>query len=360
MKLRMLTGTLVLVGLAGMAQARPNGDVIFALENQTGDDTIGVWDSGVGTTSTIATFASPVRLGGLLLAPDGNLYAADGPFLIQQDSTGRVMRIQNPLSGAPIIDNLSFGNTLSNPIGLAWHGATNGVVVGNNPGGDQFPNNRVDGFIHLSTPGGTQTTLFAEGSFPPVPRPGFTASSYLTDDPRGTGDFLVTAINGGAGPAGDGEGSQIYRLTVNNDLSSSLSLVVDLSNPAVTGLPAGLRFVAGITAKPGTNEVYVTDRTSSTIYKVLMNNDGTFNSIVPVISSGVPFAEVIVYDPFNNKLVVDTTDGIKRLNLDGSGLETIVTFAPGTHARGLAIVPAPGSALGLGLLGVLAGRRRRR
>jgi hypothetical protein len=88
-----------------------------------------------------------------------------------------------------------------------------------------------------------------------------------------------------------------------------------------------------------------------------MNNDGSFNSITALATTGVPSTEVIVYDPFNNKLVFDTTDGIKRMNLDGTGLETIVA---GVHARGLAIVPAPGSVVGLGLLGALAARRRRR
>lgn len=356
MNLRMVVGALVVAGLAGAVQARPNGDVIFSQHSVSGTDSIGVWNSGTNMTSTIATFADPVRLGGILLGPDGNLYVSDGPSPIEMNSTGRIMRFQNPLSGAPVIDNLTFGNTISNPIGLAWHPSTNGIIAANNPGGDQFPNNRIDGFIHVSTPGGVQTTLYNEGAFPP-PRPGFSASAYLANDPQNTGDYMVTAINGGAGAAGQGEGSQIYRLTVNPDLSSSLSLFVDLSNPAVTGLPVGLTNVAGITSRPGTNEIYVTDRVTSAIYRVLMNNDGSFNSISSIISSNVPFAEVIVYDPFNNKLVFDTTDGIKRVNLDGTGLETIVA---GVHARGLAIVPAPGSAIGLGLLGALAARRRRR
>lgn len=354
MKLRLSLSVLAGLVCAGAAAARPNGDVIFSLETPT--DTIGLWNSGTNTTSTIVTFADPnVRLGGLLLAPDGNLYASDGPYPIQNNSTGRIIRLQNPLSGAPIIDDLTFGNTISNPIGLAWHPGTGGILVGNNPGGDQFPNNRIDGFIHVSTPGGTQTTIYNEGAFPP-PRPGFSASSYLTHDPLGSGDYYVTAAEGGAGPLGEGEGSLIYRLHVNNDLTSSLSLVVDLSNPAVTGLPDSLTFVAGITSRPGSNELYVTDRNTDAIYKVLLNNDGTYNTILPVISTGVPSAEVIIYDPFNNKLVFDTTDGIKRVNLDGTGLETIVA---GVHARGLAIVPAPGSALGLGLLGLVTLRRRR-
>ncbi|MGE3107859.1 MAG: PEP-CTERM sorting domain-containing protein [Phycisphaerales bacterium] len=355
MKLR-LTAALFVLALAGSASARPDGDVIFSLETPT--DTIGLWNSVTNMTSTITTFADPnVRLGGLLLAPDGNLYASDGPSPVLQDSTGRIIRIQNPLSGAPIISNLTFGNTISNPIGLAWHPSTGGIIAANNPGGTDFPNNRVDGFIHVSTPAGVQTTIFAETGFPPVPRPGFAASAYLTEDPQGTGDYLVTSIEGGAGPAGQGEGSQIYRMRVNPDLSTTLTLFADLSDPAVTGLPGSLTFVAGITSRPGSNELYVTDRFTNSIYRVLMNGDGSFNSISAVTSTGVPSAEVIVYDPFNNKLVFDTTDGIKRMNLDGTGLETIV---PGVHARGLAIVPAPGSAIGLGLLGALAARRRRR
>lgn len=356
MKLRLIASALVVVGFAGMAQARPNGDVIFALEAIPGIDTLGVWNSGSGTTSTIATFADPVRLGGILLAPDGNLYVSDGPSPIQTNSTGRIMRVANPLSGAPVITDLTFGNTISNPIGLAWHPSTNGVIAANNPGGDQFPNNRVDGFIHVSTPGGVQTTLYNEGPFPP-PRPGFSASAYIANDPRGTGDYLVNAIEGGAGPGGQGEGSQIYRMNVAANLTTSLSLVVDLSNPAVTGLPGPLTVVNGITSRPGTNEVYVTSRTANAIYKVLLNNDGSFNSIVPFVTTGVPAVEVIVFDPFNNKFVFDTSDGIKRVNLDGTGLETIVA---GVHARGLAIVPAPSSMLGLGVLGALAARRRRR
>jgi len=354
MNLRTTIGVLAAVGLASVAMARPNGDVIFSLETPT--DTIGLWDSGSGVITTIATFADPnVRLGGLLLAPDGNLYASDGPFPSQQNSTGRIIRLQNPLSGAPVIDNLTFGNTISNPIGLAWHGPTGGILAMNNPGGDQFPDNRVDGIIHVSTPGGAQTTLYNEGAFPP-PRPGFSSGAYITNDPRGTGDFFVTAVEGGAGVAGDGEGSQIYRLRVNNDLSISLDLFVDLSNPAVTGLPAGLTFVAGITNRPGSNELFVTDRVTNAIYRVDIAGDGSFSAITPILTTGATSAEVIEFDPFGNKLVFDTADGIKRVNLDGSGLETIV---PGVHARGIAIVPTPGSALGVGLLGLVALRRRR-
>lgn len=354
MNLRTTLAALTVVALAGTVSARPNGDVIFALETPT--DTIGLWDSGSNTSSTIVSFADPnVRLAGLLLAPDGNLYASDGPDLFETNSTSRIIRIQNPLSGAPILSNLTFGNSIYNPVGLAWHPGTNGIIVGNSPGGDRFPVPRVDGFIHVSTPGGVQTTLYNEGSFPP-PRPGFSASSYLTNDPQGSGDYYVTAIEGGAGPAGQGEGSQIYRFHVNNDLTNSLTLVVDLSNPAVTGLPGSLTFVAGITSRPGSNELYVTDRFTNAIYRVLLNGDGSFNSIAPILTVGAPSTECIIYDPFNNKLVFDTTDGIKRVNLDGSGLQTIV---PGVHARGLAIVPAPGTAIGLGLLGLVTLRRRR-
>ena len=76
------------------------------------------------------------------------------------------------------------------------------------------------------------------------------------------------------------------------------------------------------------------------------------------IATGFDGAQDIVYNQYTGKLVFSdfVQQRIYQMNLDGSGLEVL---AEGVNARGLTVVPAPGSLLALGGC-MLASYRRRR
>jgi hypothetical protein len=392
-----------LLASAGTAMAQTNGDIIFTDTvngpSGTSSNFVKWWQTGGGGVSTIFTYANAqdpsqlnrptTRLSDLTFGPNGSVFVGNGPSQVGDGTTntvGNIFRIDNPFSGAATSSTLVTGGDVQNPIGLWYDTAKQRLVYTNNP--TEGPLAGQNKGVYAMDNGGATTRLFAE---PPIaaglPRPANNA--FVVPSPQGNGDYYVVSTNGGkflvpqgSLPANRNFSSQVYRFGFGANPapdSGTYSLTVDFAdigptlasgnlpapldaftNPFGDGtLPQVLTDVRGITTGPSGN-LFVTDQLTGGIYEITLNGVGGYGSI-RTVTTGLSSPEAIAYDPYSNTLVFAEHTGpsgprIARINLDGSGLSTVVADV---WVRGIRIVPTPGAAALIGLGGLVALRRRR-
>lgn len=395
----------MLIALAGGvlgAASMANAGIVFTVEASTNgsipNQSVIYYNRTTASTGVKATAAqiaasiqaqnpglgfqeSYVRVADVAVGPNGDFLLTQGTFNDNQyappraggaPALGAVLRIQN-ITTAPSLQTITSSGFVSNAIGTIYHAPTNTALNVMNPGGLMNPSQRTDGIVGVNYGTGAQTVMYNEPV--PAPRPKYQAGAYIARDPRGNAganDFLVTSIQGGVNGNGDPNnnagGAQLYRFTFANDLTGgTMTRIVDFTNTAETGQASNFLIgnaedffnnggVRGVTSVPGTNEVYVAFRFFG-IWKVLLNADGTYNSMSQIDST--PFLDAIAYDPFQDKIVFGTQNaggGLWEVNRDGTGLNQLVS---GVFIRGIDVIPAPGAAALLGLAGLIAARRRR-
>lgn len=300
-------------------------------------------------------------------------------------ATGAVLRIQN-VTGAASVVTSSSGGMINNAIGVAYDASTNTAVHVGNPGGLMTPFPFHEGLIGNNYTTGAQTKIFDEVPNLANPRPRYQAGGYIQPDPRGLArTFLVGSIQGGVNSTftSTAGGPQLYRLTYDAGLGSgAVARVVDFTNPAETGVAEDFvdetidRFtnggIRGIAVVPGQNVVFVAMHDYG-IWKVNLTAAGAYDLASPMtqiiaptgLVNGQQFViDAMDYDPYANKLVfaadnangVSSLAGLWEINLNGTGANQLV---PNVLVRGIDFIPAPGSALLLGLGGLIVSRRRR-
>lgn len=420
---------LTVVGAAMGSASIAHADVIYTVERETvvgGDGnfafvpkhTIDYYNRTTLLPSTIITPAqvaaaiqaqnpglnfqtSEVRLADISVGPNGSFLVAQGqggPRGDPNTSTiglGAVLSLQN-VQTVPSISSRSSSGLLANPIGIAYDATTDSAVTVHNPTSGLQITPSTDGIVTANYTTGAQNLIFVEDRN--APRPRYQAGAYIQPDPRGLArTFVVSSIQGGLNVpvvTNTVGGPQLYRLTYDANLGNTvMSRIVDFTNPAETGVteqfldgvndPTASGGIRGVAIVPGdANSVYVAMRWKG-IWKVNLNNDGSFNSmqeIISVINPNSPLfnglIEAMDYDPFANKLVfsldtrltpqgpadgvfnasVTALRGLWEMNLNGTGLSNLVR---GVHVRGIDFIPSPGTAALLGLAGLVAARRRR-
>jgi len=338
-------------GLAGSAHAQ------HILMTELNSDTIYKFNPVTNAMTALITYADPeVRLAGIMRAPSGAFYVANGPLPVQDPSTATIFRIQGLLGGAPVSTVFAKDDPLQNPIGLVYHPASHNLLAVNNPPEGDMTQAAFDGILGYHLVSGAMTEVFVQPSKNDPP-PAYRQGARIINDPSGAGDFIATSLNGGAFDSGGGDlnkGSTLWRINVDGGLNSSASLLVDLS--FVTGTP--ITFVRGVTAGPS-GELYITDGGTETLYRIDLDGSGDFAGISPVVSiAGGSGMLDLIYHPGSDKLFFSTSlsDELYSVNLDGSGLSLI---ASNFEARNFYLVPAPGSLALLGLGSLVAMRRRR-
>ncbi len=356
MKNRSLTlaALLVSVGLAGTAKAQSDGDLVF-----TDEFTGSVYHLPVGGSPNLLFSVPGGRLAGIT-RNGGDWYFADGPFPVQNPSNSRILKATSLFSGAPVVTTFASSGDIQNPIGIAYHAASNNIIGVMNPASaPPF----FEGLLGINATTTATTRLFSEPDPAGTPSPRYNAGMYIAQDFNRPNRFLVTTANGGVdapNPADDNQiASALHAFTIDPVLATTNDYIYDFSS-SNTGLPHTLFEVRGL-AVVG-DSVFVSELIRGEIYRLDLDATGAVTGI-NFIAAGFDVPESIIYNPFTNKLIVDEIGGldplrarISQINLDGSGYEVL---AMGYHARGFAIVPAPGSIALLGLGALFAARRRR-
>ncbi len=346
----------MLAALAGGVTGAASGQNILITEHNT--QTVYKMNVYTNVITPLITYGDPnIRLAGIERGPGGAFYVANGPLPVQDPSTATIFKIKGLLGGAPVSSVFAQNDPLQNPIGLRYHAPTNNLLVVNNPPENSMQQPAFDGILGYDLSNGNMTQVFQQapaGDPPPVYRQG----ARMIVDPSGAGDYIATSLNGGVYDGGSGDlnkGSTLWRVNVDGSLNGTMSLLVDLSNTSI-GTP--LTFVRGVAAGPA-GELYITDLSTDTLYRIDLDGGGNFSSIASVVSitQGSGMLDV-VYHPITNKLYFSTSnsDELYSVNLDGSGLSLI---ASNFEARNFYLVPAPGSLALLGIGSLVAMRRRR-
>ncbi|MCL4740704.1 MAG: PEP-CTERM sorting domain-containing protein [Phycisphaerales bacterium] len=346
----------VLAALAGGVTGAASGQNILITEHNT--QTVYKLNIYSNVITPLITYGDPdVRLAGIERGPGGAFYVANGPLPVQDPSTATIFKIKGLLGGAPVSSVFAQNDPLQNPIGLRYHAPSNNLLAINNPPENDLTQPAFDGILGYDLGNGSVTQVFEQ---PPTndPPPAYRQGARMIVDPSGAGDYIATSLNGGAYDGGSGDinkGSTLWRVNVDGSLNGTVSLLVDLSNTSI-GTP--LTFVRGVAAGPS-GELYITDLSTDTLYRIDLDGGGNFSSISSVVSIGQGSGMLdVIYHPLANKLYFSTSnsDELYSVNLDGSGLSLI---ASNFEARNFYLVPAPGSLALLGLGSLVAMRRRR-
>lgn len=392
---------LALFCTAGLAlSSSAMADIVFTADSRVNDADPALWSvqlfsrsansaSVKVTSAQVATaiqaanptFAgsSRVRLADVALGPNGDFIVTQGQAFVEANVEGAVLRVGN-IYGPATVQAISAGGDLTNPIGVAYDSSTNSAIMVSNPGNGVQPSpSFIDGIMGANYGTGAQTIMYNESLVPP--RPAYHAGGYIQPDPRGTPrTFLVGSIQGGINSTqtSTAGGPQLYRMTYDTALgNTTMSKIVDFTNPAETGVAEDFvdeatdRFtnggIRGIAVIPGQDVVFVAMRHYG-IWRVELTPAGAFSSMTRILdfnadpnsalfNGGI---DAMDYDPYANKLVFGmdgaNSRGLWEVNLDGSGANRLVA---GVYVRGIDFIPTPGTALVLGLGGLLASRRRR-
>lgn len=325
---------------AGANAGFVNGDIIYTDENSNG-----IFHYSGGSSSLLHTVTgTDVRVAGITRV-NGHYYVNSGLAAPGTPSTAAVYRVKK-LFNAPNQSTLASSNPILNPIGIAYHRASDQLLLINNPGPGSQPD---EGVLGVKTSNGDVAIVFEEDNT--LPRPRYTSGTRIIRDVNNADRFYINSTNGGALDGGgiDDNGSQIYQLDMAADGTGVMSLVVDLSFTAF----GNITFTRSITTD-GT-KFYFGDNNTSAIYSI--DIDGNLASLAQ-LATGLTRPNAVEWNPYTNKIVwSDNVDeAIYQMNIDGTGIETLET---GVSARGFYFVPTPGAATLLGL-GALVGVRRRR
>ncbi len=378
-----------LLAVAGSASAYMlgPGDMIFNrnVNGNINDSSIEFFDySSTGITQLQSALGK--RLGGLAADNSGNLYDVDAPFPLVVPSVSTIYKfttngLLSVLDGAPqpgFGNVLSSGGDLRNMQEAVFDAASNQMI---------YPNNNLN---LLNTPGAVHAVLGVNVSTGAVQRivedssggifdiPNFLQLSGITTDPTGVGSYLFHSPNGGTiNPAGNDPsftGASLWRLNGTSAPGATASLVVDLAGVDVfNDIGKYLGFTISVEAIPGENAILVSDvgdaatGIGSAIYRIDLNNDGTFNSISTLIDQtsfpGLAQVGDVVYNPYTGKFVAASLtfgsvvgDFIFEFNPDGTGVNVLATDV---RAGDFVFVPAPGALAVFGAAGLASLRRRR-
>jgi len=344
---------------AGMFSA---GDFVYTANNT---DSIRGFSFAGGSSSNLLSFNDPdgltYRLADIQQI-NGSYYVNSGFGMPDTEGPGRLIRIENLLSGAGTFSDLAFGDPLQNGIGLEYNAMTDQILVVNNTAltMNQTAPNR-DGIIGVDRVSGATTQRFLEDVNTPV-RPTYAAGTYITQDSNDANVYYTANVNGGAfmdDMSNEGISSQIYRVEVDGSGATAVSRVVDFDGSV--GAFGPLTFVVGMTSargQDGLTDLYVTDINTDSIYRVDLDANGDFVGVDQIVS-GLDAPQVIEYNAFRNSLIFHEIGAqpISEVALDGSGLTVLENGV--VSARGIHIIPAPGAAGLFGLAGLAAMRRRR-
>lgn len=332
------------------------GDIVYTTDSTGGvTDDIGVIDSGSLANTVLFSFAAgDTGLAGITRAR-GRWYVNSGPTPIADpfNPNSAIFEFDNLFSGAASVSTLTSGNPLQRPIGIAYHrGSDRLISINNAPQADMLPV-EFEGIWATSRTDGNDIVQTVDEDVGSQTFPRYRAGTRMVQAPGNNDEFFVITVNGGVlnGQGDENKGSAIYHMTVDDTGAGTISMFADLSFTSF----GNITFSRGITAD-ATN-LYFTDGATGAIYGISQNDTGDLSTLFQV-ADGLTRPNDIIYNPYTNKLVfTDNFDQtISQMNLDGSGLEVLVS---GVDARGLYIVPTPGAAALLGLGGLAMIRRRR-
>lgn len=360
----------LVAGMAVAAHAQSLGFTVVYSDQIS--DTIGKVES-VGVTESLVDFRSfqsdaDTRLSWLFQGPDGNWYVGNAPVPISNPSNHSIFRVNN-LFGTASVSTFASGEPIQNPVGMIYDSASNSIIGINNPS-QPISQTKRDGIFKADFNTGVTNVVFDEPDITTTLTPRWDTGHHIIRDTT-TSNYIVTCVNGGTfggTPQIDSAGSTLWYF---DSSTNSVSLLADLS----TALPGNqpLSRLTGVTQAAGDNDLFICNTEfgngDGAIYRVLRNDvTGAYEGLTLVLD-GLTQPEQIIYNPFNNTLIVNEranydgangepagTARILEIGLDGSGLRTL---ASGVHARGLAVVPSPGTLAMVGLAGLAAARRRR-
>lgn len=384
MKNGFIVAAALVAAAAGMASAQST--VIFT-DVGDGFGTNGAFVKSVtipNVVSTHVSFAPGVaRLSDIKISPTGYVFG-DGPFPPGGDpnvGTGKIWNVVD-LFGTPSVTQVDLPGSSWNPIGVRYDAASNSVLTTDNLAGGFFDGvvDRAFRGVNFST--GANSRLMKErvaipGTANPTPegRAWHEGGTYMTPDPMGSSDYFVMSTTGGrfVGPfTGDPNrnvSSVIWRVTTDGvtdgtgtNTGTVFSELIDTSDaafPRSTDPVTDFNFTdfRGLTAKPGSNSLYVTTTFYNGVWRIDLDGSGNFAGATEILG-GLQAPEAIEYDPFTDTLVFAElgTRTLNRIDLDGSNR---VILARDVHVRGITFIPTPGALAVLGL-GMLAIARRRR
>ena len=383
MKIRLMLAAVGLALAAGVSNAQI---VVFTDTGDgpaTGGSYIKTWDFTNGVL-TRATYAPGVRLAGIDHAPGGtcDFYVADGvkpPPSGALAGTGRLLKVTDVL-GAASTSVIATGQQIWNPIGIRFDSRSNSVIDVDNLTSPGNPPEVVRGLYGINVGSGVQTLLQQERvSIPGVPPPNpegrafHEGGTYISNDSRGVaGRYYVMSATGGRhvgayqGIPNLNVSSAIWKVDVDaTATSSTFTEFVDTSSAgfvhnsvSIPGALTNYTDFRGI-CMDADNNIYITSTYFGLIIKMTTDANGDFTGS-SVIASGLNAPETIEYDEFTNTLVFAQIGArtLSRINLDGTGLTTLAT---NVHVRGIDFcpIPTPGAIAGIGMVGLVALRRRR-
>ncbi|MDX9910709.1 MAG: hypothetical protein RBS39_02635 [Phycisphaerales bacterium] len=345
---------------AGSALAQAPGDIVFTNTMAVGDQRVDWYSVSGNINTTLFTFNDNLTQLSDLELVGNTWYAVDrNQPPVSSPTSARVVQI-NDLFGTPVASTLATSDPIQRGDGLRYDPNSGQLLFVNNPGSADAVSPRFEGILGINPSNGNVTEIYQQPSLAsPLPR--WTDGIYMDRDVNSNDFFVVTGNGGAFGGSGELNGSTLQRLSVDpNTLQGTAELIVDLSDTSVTGLSVPLQRSRGVVAIPGTNDVYINDIERAAIYKITLDSNGDFQSIIEVNQGIWDSATDMTYDPFTNTLVIGNagtnSPGLYRMTLDGS---TVTTLVSGVFPRGIIIIPAPGAVGLLGAAGLVAMRRRR-
>ena len=168
MKTRFLTLSALLLsaGLASVANAQANGDLVF-----TDEYSDSVYHLPIGGSPNLLFSAPGSRLAGITRR--GNeWFFANGPFPVQVPSDSSILRATNLFSGAPIVTTFASSGNIQNPIGIRYHSGSDNIIGVMNPSGTSY-----EGLLGINANSGAQTNLFQEPNPAITPSPRYNAGT---------------------------------------------------------------------------------------------------------------------------------------------------------------------------------------
>ena len=358
----------IVAGAASVAAAQQLGYTVVYTDQIS--DSIGKIES-VGVTNTLVNFGASDRLAWLFQGPNSDWYVANGPSPVGNPSDSKIQRVTGLFSGAATVTTLASNDPLQNPVGIIYDSASNDIITLQNPAGPVAQGKR-DGISRVNFNTGAVTMVYDEPSIFTTPRPRYEAGHHIVrDNTAGSSNYIISCVNGGVFTAGTNTDPDASTLWYFDASTNTPTLLADLSGSLAGG--GSITRLTGITAIAGDNDLFAADTLlpngAGAIYRIVRDDVTGAVTAVNLVLGGLTQPEQLLYNPYNNTILVGERgnyDGISgdpaqtarifEMNLDGSNVRTLAT---GVFARGLAVIPAPGTLAMVGLAGLAAARRRR-